>query len=451
MNRHLNLFKAFSQNLSHENIEDNLSRALVICLQNNNLLFHEFLKKIFAETGQIAIYNSIFTDVTELDNLKMDLQVKTDDINSEEFRKVFAIAISGRALDMSGFYSNKANTKKSHITDIFITINDIAVVIEVKRNDDDCRSQLYQQVAAFTEDINPDNVYALDFNWKKLMEMVTQINGFQILNRQNSRFLVDFIDLVKSHNQNWLPVAPFVSIANIPQNKDKFKKRIESALNFVSEDLNILDYSDRIGLQIGNGWASEIVINVQKNNLEKLDLRFGIWPGNTKAQGWKMLNELKKHSNWAPPQEIVVNNERFNVNWGYEIKFCHFNRFITNIVITDKDIKDGKNIISSSIHSKHTGKYKRDEWSELESFLDEHIKEDFNWRKYMKWEEKFVQTNRNYLTLSIGYEIETIVPVDYIQKIDTQIDDLQPLSKLITDIQMKYEQLFNMSVLESAQ
>ena len=122
MNRHLNLFKAFSQNLSHENIEDNLSRALVICLQNNNLLFHEFLKKIFAETGQIAIYNSIFTDITELDNLKMDLQVKTDDINTEEFRKVFAIAISGRALDMSGFYSNKANKNKSHITDIFITI-----------------------------------------------------------------------------------------------------------------------------------------------------------------------------------------------------------------------------------------------------------------------------------------------------------------------------------------
>ncbi|AYZ13723.1 hypothetical protein EGY05_18040 [Chryseobacterium arthrosphaerae] len=451
MNRHLNLFKAFSQNLSHENIEDNLSRALVICLQNNSLLFHEFLKKIFSETGQIAIYNSIFTDVTELDNLKMDLQVKTDDINSEEFRKVFAIAISGRTLDMSSFYSNKANKNKSHITDILITINDIAIVIEVKRNDDDCRSQLYQQVAAFTECVNPDSVYALDFNWKKLMEMVTQVNGFQILNRQNNRFLVDFIDLVKSHNQNWLPVAPFVSIANIPQNKDKFKKRMEAALSVVSEDLNILDYSDRIGLQISNGWASEIVINVQKNNLEKLDLRFGIWPGNTKAQGWKMLNELKKHSHWAPPQEIIVNNERFNVNWGYEIKFCHFNRFITNIVITDKHIKDGKSIISSSIHNKYTGKYKRDEWSELESFLDEYIKEDFNWRKYMKWEKNFLQTNRNYLTLSIGYEIETIIPVDYVQKIDTQIDNLQPLSKLITDIQVKYEHLFKMKVLESAQ
>lgn len=450
MKDHLNLFKSFRQNLSDEIIENNLSRAFVICLQNNSLLFHEFLKKIFVETGQIGLYNSIFTDITELDNLNMDLQVKTDDINTEEFRKVFAIAISGKALDMSGFYSNKANKDKSHITDIFITINDIAIVIEVKRNDDDCRSQLYQQVAAFTGDINPDNVYALDFNWKKLMEMVTQINGFQILNRQNSRFLVDFIDLVKSHNQNWLPVAPFVSIANIPKNKDKFKKRLEASLNFVSEDLDILDYSDRIGLQISNGWASEIVINVQKNKLEKLDLRFGIWPGNTKAQGWKMLNELKKHSNWAPPQEIVVNNERFNVNWGYEIKFCHFNRFVTNIVISDKDIKDGKIIISSSIHNKHTGKYKRDEWSELESFLDEHIKEDFNWRKYMKWEKNFLQTNRNYLTLSIGYEIETVVPVEYVQKIDTQIDDLQPLSKLITDIQMKYEQLFNMKVLEFA-
>lgn len=450
MDRHLNLFRAFSQNLSHENIEDNLSRAFVICLQNNNLLFHEFLKRIFSETEQTAVYSSIFTDITSLDNLNMDIQVKTDDINSEEFRKVFAVAISGKALDMSGFYSYHANSTKSHTTDIFITINDIAIVIEVKRNDDDCRSQLYQQVAAFTADINQNNVHPLDFNWRKVMELVTQINGFQILNHQNDRFLGDFIDLVKSHNQNWLPVAPFSSISNIPQNRHKFKKRIEAALNFVSEDLNILEYSDRIGLQISNGWASEIVINVQKNNLEKLDLHFGIWPGNTKSQGYKMLSELNKHSSWSPPKEVVINNERFQVKWGYEIKFCHFNRFVTNIILRDEHIKDGKKIISSLVHQKYTGKYNRDKWLELENFLDEYIKEDFNWREYMKWEKNFEQTNRTYLTLSIGYEIETIVPIDYVQRIDTQIDDLQSLSELIKNIKLEYEQLFKTNVFESA-
>jgi len=153
--------------LSHENIEDNLSRALVLCLQNNTLLLHEFLKTIFSETNQKGLYGTIFTDITELDNLKMDIQVTMNNINTEEFSKIFAITISGIPLDMSNFFTYKPNPSKSHITDIFISINDIAFVIEVKRNNDDCRSQLYQQVATITEEVTEENVFPLDFNWKK--------------------------------------------------------------------------------------------------------------------------------------------------------------------------------------------------------------------------------------------------------------------------------------------
>lgn len=442
MDRHLNLFRAFSQNLSHENIEDNLSRALVLCLQNNTLLLHEFLKIIFTDTGQIAIYNSIFTDITEMDNLNMDIQVQMNTINSEEFSKIFAIAISGKALDMNTFFSNKANPNKTHITDIFITINDIAIVIEVKRNDDNCINQLYQQVAALTNEINTDNVYPLDFNWKKVMEMVSQINGFQTLNNQKDRFINDFIDLIKSHNPNWLPVAPFASIGDTGINKHKFKKRIEAALSVVSHEQNILNYNDRIGLQVNTGWASEIVININENSHKKVDLLFGIWPGNTKGQGWQMLNQLQKYPNWTPPSEIVINHQSFKVIWSYEIKFCHFNGFVTNIIVSDKDLKEGKTIISDNIHRKSTGKYNRENWNKLEDFLDDSIKEDFNWRKHMNWEKHFVQTNRNYLTMSIGYEIEMIVPVQYLQQIDTKIDDLNPLSNFITEVKNKYEGLF---------
>jgi len=443
MDRHLNLFKAFSQKQSDENIEDNLSRAFVLCLQNNSLLLHEFLKTIFVKTHQIGLYNAIFTDISELDSLKMDIQVIMNNVNSEDFNKIFAIAISGKELDMSDFFSFNSNPNKTHKTDIFITINDIAFVIEVKRNDnEDCRSQLYQQVATITNEVTPENVYPLDFNWKKIMEMVTQVNGFQKLNNQSDRFLNDFIELIKSHNTNWLPVAPFASIINKKNNSYKFKKRVESALNAISKEQNILNYNDRIGLQINNGWASEIVINIKENESHVLDLRFGIWPGNTKGQGWQMLNQLKKHKNWSPPNELIINNTSFKVRWGYEIKFCHFNGYVTNIIVSDENIKEGKTIISDSVHRKNTGKYNREDWNKLESFLDDYIKDDFNWREYMNWKKHFLETNRNYLTMSIGYEIETIVPVSYLQHIDTNIDDLIPLSNFIKEVQEKYEMIF---------
>ena len=35
MDKHLNLFKFFNEKLSVEHIENNLSRALVLCLQND--------------------------------------------------------------------------------------------------------------------------------------------------------------------------------------------------------------------------------------------------------------------------------------------------------------------------------------------------------------------------------------------------------------------------------
>lgn len=444
MDRHLNLFKAFSQNLSHENIEDNLSRALVLCLQNNTLLLHEFLKTIFIDTNQKEVYNSIFTDITDFDNLKMDIQVAMNNINSEEFSKIFAIAISGTALDMSNFFTYIPNNTKAHITDIFISINDIAIVIEVKRNDVDCKSQLYQQVATITNNVSVENVFPLDFNWKKIMEMVTQINGFQILNNQKDRFLNDFIDLIKSHNHNWLPVAPFASITNNIQNKYKFKKRIEAALNAISHEQNILNYSDRIGLQINTGWATEIVTYFAENKNQNVDLYFGIWPGNTKGQGWQMHSQLKKHPNWSPPKGITINGQNFKIDWGYEIKFCHFNGFVTNLIISDNEVKTGKKIISDAVHRNYTGKYNRDRWSNLEKFLDDYLIESFDWRKYMNWEKHFINTQRTYLTMSIGYQIETIIPISYVQKIDSKIDDLAPFSEMIIEVKNKLTNIFSL-------
>lgn len=444
MNRHLNIFKPFSQNLSKENIEDNLSRALVICLQNNSLLFHEFLRTVFYETGQNDVYQNLLSDITDKDAYNINIQVETTEIK-ESFSKVFALTMTGKPLSMHNFLLPKEKKEKKHCTDIFIAINDIAIVIEVKRDNADCRNQLYHQVAAFTEDVSINTVFPLDFNWPKLMQLVNRVDGFQTLIKTPDRQLKDFIDLIQSFNPNWIPIPPLISIGTSFEKIFQIKQRLVASLkNIKKQDGNILNYNDRIGLEIRYGWAKEVVINFHRTKENTVNLAFGIWPGNTKGQGTQVLNKLTKKADWTPPDFLIVNKERFNVNWGYELKFCHFNGYVTNIIINETHLKPGKKLISHAVHWDHTGKYNRERWKELEQFLDDYIVESYDWRKKADWDKHFINTGRNYLTLSIGYQIETIVPISYLQTIDTEIDNLQPLSDFIMELESGYKNLFSM-------
>lgn len=442
MNSHLNIFKPFSNNPIKDIIEDNLSRALVLCLENNSLLFHEFLRTIFFETSQGHLFHNLLSDITEKDAYSIDIQVETTEIK-ESFQKVFALTMTGAPLEMDDFLQKRKLQEKKHCTDIFIAINDIAIVIEVKRDNTDCRNQLYQQVAAFTEVVDENTTYPLDFNWPKLMRLVNRVDGFQNLIGQSDKQLKDFIDLIQSFNPNWIPVPPLASTGNEISKKIQIKQRIVAALkNIKEQEGQILDYNNRIGLSLNYGWAKEIVINFKETPENTIDLAFGIWPGNTKGQGSIVLKKLKKNQDWLPPTLLEVKGQQFNVEWVYELKFSHFNGYVTNLLIGNEYLKPRKKLISEHVHWNHTGKFDRNHWAELENFLDDYLIDSYDWRAEAGWEKHFLSTGRNYLTFSIGYQIQTIVPVAYLQTIDTRIEDLQPLSDFIRAIENKYSNLF---------
>ncbi|QWX85033.1 hypothetical protein H0I23_05195 [Cellulophaga sp. HaHaR_3_176] len=443
MNRHLNFFRTFSQNLSLENIEDNLSRAFVICLKNDSLLLYEFLRSVFHENDQEHIFQNLYSDITEKDSWDIDIQVDTTNIQGE-FSKVFAIAMSGLPVNLANFFSHSPNDNKKHITDIFISINDIAFCIEVKRDNTDCSLQLYQQVAALLEEsITPQNTFPLDYNWKRVMALVTRISGFQKMMNSTSILLEDFITLVQSHNPNWIPIAPLASLSNNIVSTHKIDQRLKAALKSIdSEEHPILEYHDRIGLQLNFGWAREILIYISEKEDGSLNLNFGIWPGNTKGQGTQVLNLLNKHKNWSLPHHLNINSRSFDVDSGYQLKFCHFNKYICSINLSQEEIKEGKELISGDVHWNHTGKYIREEWGQLAQFLEDYTIDGYDWKAAMKWKDNFENTNRNYLTISAGYFLETVVPLSYLQQIDTTIDNIEPLANFILEIKEQYKNLF---------
>jgi len=442
-NRHLNLFRPYSQELSKENIENNLNRAFVICLLNNYLLYYEFLRIIFEKANSTSTFKNLFASVTDISKSEIDIQVNLNE-KSNEFSTIIAVSMSGKDLDITKFFSYDANNKKDHVTDVFITINDVAILIEMKRGNENCIKQLYQQAATLRSDKNKDVIKPVDFSWLKVMELVNRISGFQRLFNISDAYLLDFVQLIKSYNPNWIPVSPLASIENTKDNIFRVRQRLSHALNSIKDDeISVLDYRDRIGLQINKGWAKEIVINtiVSKNN--EIILKFGIWPGNTKGQGTKMYKKLNKLKNWKPPSKIEIDKKEYKIDVAYELKFCHFNGFVNNIVITDDHIKPKKQLLSKKNHHNYTGKYERENWDKLDSFLSDILVDSYNWKEELNWGKHFENTGRNYLTLSIGYQIEVIVPFKSIKEIDTKTDKVENLSNFIDGIKDEYLQLFD--------
>lgn len=441
MNRHLNLFHTYTKVNREQQLENDLTRALAICLQEDALFLNTILKTILTNQD----YESLFTDIES--ETKVAIEIQKNVASLEAFNKLYAISVTGVEMSPNDFYSQKKwPDNKEHITDLVILANDIAIIVEVKPSDVSCTHQLAQQsykaIESLNQDINFHDVIPIDLNWKKLMATVVHILNFNRASGSNSRFLKDFIQFIREHNHTWLPVTQFSSLRNSMEKENAYKQRLKAALSSIADEHPILDYSDRIGLKLDVGWAQEIVFNLSKYNKTEAALYFGFWPGNTKGQGSRMFNEIG-NKDWQPPSSIEVQGKDFKINWGYEIKFCHFNGYVSNLIIDDSKVKPGKQILSRKTHDKFTGKYDRQYWNNLEAFLDDYLINDFDWRSEMGWDYHFVNTGRNYLTLSIGYQIETIVPISYLQQIDTSQDDLTNLTELIIEVKENYKNFFN--------
>ena len=102
MNRHLNLYKTYTKtNRSHQ-LENDLTKALAICLQEDTLFFHEVLKGILSADHYNQIFESFETEIT----VTIDIQKETSKVNG--FEHIYAVGLSESQL--SDFWSQTHNT-----------------------------------------------------------------------------------------------------------------------------------------------------------------------------------------------------------------------------------------------------------------------------------------------------------------------------------------------------
>lgn len=443
MDHHLNIFRFFNESTETVFIENNLSRAFSICLTNNSFFLNEYIQAIVTKED----YDYLFSSISEDTKYSLNIQIDTATIEKESFSKVYAVAMtSDKFLNMDDFFSQPDFGSKKNITDIIISIKDIAIIVEVKRTGEDCKAQLYNQLLPFIKENY--NVIPKRFSWQEIVKLMEKIKHVQHLASQNSVFISDFLQLSEIKFPNWFEPKPFsvipFSFQHGTRNYIQLSKRMRQAL--FSSKYELLGYSDRLGISAPFGWASEIIPEFEScENNSKECIAFYIWPGNTKQQGYQIFN---KSLAWQDKKTLAINSINYEMEIVYNIKFCHFNRFVSGINFLEQDVI--KPLHTSDNFYTQSGKWdwngETEKWSkgncnDFEKFMDDHFKHEFGWREHCEWTEKFINTERNYFTMSLGYEVAIFIPYSYFKSIDKNDKDIAAVSEYINNIADAFQTL----------
>jgi hypothetical protein len=425
MNSHLNIFKSYSNTKRTFQLENDLTRALAISLQEDALFFHEVLKEILKGTN---FYNHLFESLESETTVRVDIQQRVSQITN--FDHIFAISLSES--EIADFWAQSYDRNYDPICDLVIQINNVILVVEAKRDSVNCTAQLYNQILNITKiegetkDFNKENygdiVTPFDLNWSKLMAIAVKVSSFEKTMNAQNRFLSDFISLVKQHNFRWLP-EPSISALQ-PTNKPSILRRIESTIEEVAKttQINKLNFNDRLGLEFHKHWAKEILFDVSDQG----DLFVKIYPGNTKQQGYSLFENNPKFKD-----TLHILGSEYATNYSYHIKFTSFQRFFQGLWFSESDLKNP--LYTKENFHKYTGRKKRGkQWDELESLFDDCL--NFNWRKQCNWENSVLQSGKNQIDVSFGYEVFIKIPFNTLKELDQQQSELDNLINLVTEI-----------------
>jgi hypothetical protein len=429
MNSHLNIFKSYSQTNRSYQLENDLTRALAISLQEDALFFHEVLKELLKDTN---VYNQLFESLENETHVSIAIQKRASQIAN--YDHIFAVSISES--ELSDFWAQTYNKHYDPICDLVIQINNMLFVFEAKRDNVNCTAQLYNQILNITHTENEppnfnkenfgDLVTPIDLNWPRLMAIAVKVSSFEKTMNSQNRFLSDFISLVKQHNFRWLP-EPSISALH-PTNKQAILRRLESTIEEVAKltNINKLNYNDRLGLEFYRNWAKEILFSVNDQG----DVIASIYPGNTKGQGYALFESTPKFSN-----KLTILGHDYTTNYSYHVKLTSFKKYFQGLWFSESHLK--KPLYTKENFQKYSGRKKRGApWEALARLFDDSL--NYDWRTQCHWENAVIHSGKNQFDISFGYEVHIQVPFDHLKVLDQKQSELDNLINLVTAIHKSF-------------
>lgn len=432
MNSHLNIFKTYTNENRRYQLENDLTRAFAICMQENTLFFNEVLKSILDS----ADANELFSDIYSKNVIAINIQKRSSEIN--DFEKIYAVSLSENEMTEEHFWNQKHDNKYDPRCDLVININGIAIIVEAKRDNWDCTAQLWNQAFnicckdnGLTEDMR-SIVTPKDLNWFKLMNIAVKVHSLEKATGRPDRFLKDFIALVKGHNFRWLPEPSISSVSS--NNSNAIQRRVESTLNELAKNYGYkkLDYSNRIGLWFDQPWAQELLFKIEEDG----GLSITVYPGNTKAQGNYIFQRDPQ-----PKTSIQIDEYDFPISSMYHVKLTSFQRYFTGLWFKEDALREV--LFTKHNFYKYCGRNKRGKhWDDIVNLFDRCFKNDYDWRNNCDWDNEVINSNRSQFDMSFGYELSITVPFETLRQKDQDKSDLSSLASFIDNIYKEFRTIY---------
>lgn len=436
-NGHLNLFRAYS---GGEHLENNLTRALALCLEKDALFLRLFLqhdKVLGNQTSELFAHLQ-----PEESNFVVDIQrdVKSLPGSEKGITRVIGLTLTTNA-DNADFTVETGEKVNKQITDVVLQIQDVLIVIEAKTHGGDASSQLKAQLQFLQKEKLAIKYESL--SWEQVLGLVQNAqHNYQLLG-QPAWLLDAFHQLIEQNYAHWLPTKPFKFIEfyqNLAQkqiNHIELNKRLAVVKQHL-EGYELEEIANRVAIKIDWKWASEVLMWFRESD-SKLELGVFVWPANTKQQGYYLYQNEKE--GWNKKHALQVNGYSFRLRIYPQVKFSNsFGKFEYELEFDNPDKE-----LRQPIHTLHNFQKKSGQWSQkksgrtfadLENFLDEHINRDkFDWRDKVKWEEKYKNNpNRTSLSISFGYTAMVTIPYEQLQALDRTDADKTDVARLLKEV-----------------
>ncbi len=419
-NDHLNIFHFYGNN-DEQYYENNLTRGLAICLENDAVLLDRFLRNVINKTE-----NKIFP----IQEIRINVQKKASQLTNID--KLIGVAMT--AEELSEKSPDKSIETGNPVTDLTIQINDTLIVIEVKKNKQDCRAQLINQLERIAKinELPSTEFEPINYSWEDVMALIRNTLKFQKNINSKNRFTDDYYQFIKRKHPAWLGAIKLNEI-RFPKNLENDtiestqKELIEVRLNVLKKKileswnkekgLNQELVYERANLPVSEySWVDEVSIEPETNGNNYIAIK--IWPGDTKTQGYSIFNTNRPFE-W--PKRIE----------GSDFRVIPYIKFAHRQGLCWINLKDKSNPITHTgdFFYKYTGKWNRDEanpnqwihqganWSEFNNILKD-ITPGGDWKKISGWDDKIQDSNRSFFNISVGFAISVLLKYKQAQKLD---------------------------------
>ena len=336
-------------------------------------------------------------------------------------KKIIGVTLTTEAI-VDNQQKNKQNANADLITDISVVCRDTIIIIEVKRFAVDARNQLNHQVDSYIESAKESDSqysaikYNIDLKWEEVISILQDVN---IISRGSDNILIHYLKHLENRYQEWFSVKKFSDIDPDRDNEGLINKRIIRVIdNCCANEEEARQFSNRYIIPLDCGWASEVQIDM---DYIKKSLKVIIWLGDTKTQGWVLLNKTNNDFSWVYNNILNVDNKKYNMEVNPYLRLAHFHSgkqysyFDGNYY----GVKFGKDKNKWYKLFDDISGWQRSDWDKLKGKFIKDYKGIIDYTEFVKeFKFNFENSNRSYVHVSFGFEITTYIPYKDIQVID---------------------------------